>query len=198
MRRRPMLPLLLACLATPPNRPARAMPDRDDSLDLAALMIRMSAVKERHESFREVRRLAALEFPLILTGTLHYWRPARLEKRTESPERETLMVDGDRVELTLGNEPTQHLDLARAPELRVLVDAFRAPLAGDLAALRRSFQVEVTGTPEAWLLVLQPIEQWAARMLREIRLGGVDAAVRETVWLQANGDEHRMLTKPLP
>lgn len=192
LSRRSLLPLLLGSSAVLPARAAAA------PLDLATLMHRMAAVAERHQSFREERLLAALSFPLILTGTLHYWRPVRLEKRTEVPEREILMVDGDRVELTQGNDPTQHLNLHRMPELRVLMDAFRAPLAGDLAALQRSFLVQASGTLDAWQLILQPLEARAARLLREVRLGGIGTDVRETLWLQANGDQHRMQTKALP
>lgn len=203
LRRRAALPLLLSCLAVP--RAARTQPAPEGEapaeatpLDLEALMARMAAVPERRESFREERRLAALQFPLVMTGTLRYRRPARLEKLTETPQPESLVVDGDRVELTPGNEPTQFLDLARTPELRALVDAIRAPLSGDLAALRRSFAVRATGTPSAWLLELQPREPRAARFLHEVRLTGSGTNVRETLLVLANGDVHHMLSRPLP
>lgn len=192
-RRRSVLGLLGA-LAAPSAGSAAA----GDALDIAALMQAMAAVPERHERFREERRFAALSFPLVLTGTLHYWRPDRLEKRTEAPEREVMRVDGDRVELTVGNEPTQHIDLGRAPEMQALVSAFRAPLGGDLATLRRHFRVDGSGTLDQWLLVLQPIERRAARFLREVRLGGIGAAMRSTVWLQGNGDTYAMQIEPLP
>jgi hypothetical protein len=198
MRRRPVLSLLLSCLAAPWTARAQPAPVEDAPLDLEALMARMAAVPERHEAFREERRLAALNFPLVMTGTLHYRRPAHLEKLTETPQPESLVVEGDRVELTPGNEPTQILDLARAPELRALVDAVRAPLSGDLAALRRSFAVRATGTPDAWVLEMQPLEPRAARFLRAVRLAGSGTNVRETLLLQANGDVHHMLTRPLP
>ena len=71
-------------------------------------------------------------------------------------------------------------------------------LSGDLAALRRSFTVRASGTPAAWVLKLQPVEPRAARFLREVRLAGSGTNVRETLLLQANGDVHHMLTRPLP
>ncbi|HYZ34502.1 MAG TPA: LolA-related protein [Crenalkalicoccus sp.] len=188
----------MGCVAAPSVLPPRAAAVASDVLDIAALMQAMAAVPERHQRFREERRFTALSFPLILTGTLHYWRPSRFEKRTETPERELLKVDGDRIELTVGNEPTQHIDLGRSPEMQALVNAFRAPLSGDLATLQRYFRMEGSGSPERWLLKLQPLEPRAARLLREVRLGGVAAEVRSTVWVQGNGDEYAMQTEPLP
>lgn len=160
-------------------------------------MARMASVPERHESFREERWLAALSFPLIVMGTLRYRRPARLERLTETPQPESLVVDGDSVRLTVGNEPTQFLDLGRVPELRALVDSVRAPLAGDLAALRRSFAVRATGTPAAWQLDLRPLESRVARFMREVRLAGIGTDVRETLLVLGQGDTHRMATRPL-
>lgn len=194
-RRRSLL--LMGCVCAPAVLPPRAAAAANDVLDIAALMQAMAAVPERHQRFREERRFTALSFPLILTGTLHYWRPNRFEKRTETPERELLMADGDRIELTIGNEPTQHIDIGRTPEIQVLVNAFRAPLSGDLAKLQRYFSVEGSGSPDRWLLKLQPLEPRAARLLREVRLGGVAAEVRSTVWVQGNGDEYAMQTEPL-
>lgn len=190
--------LVMGCIGAPAVVPPRGATAAGDVLDIAALMQKMAAVPERHQRFREERRFTALSFPLVLTGTLHYWRPNRFEKRTETPERELLTVDGDRIELTVGNEPTQHIDLGRTPEMQALVNAFRAPLSGDLAKLRRYFRVEGSGNLDRWLLKLQPLEPRAARLLREVRLGGVSAEVRSTVWVQANGDEYAMQTEPLP
>ena len=68
---------------------------------------------------------------------------------------------------------------------------------GDLAKLQRYFRVEGSGSPDRWLLKLQPLEPRAARLLREVRLGGVAAEVRSTVWVQGNGDEYAMQTEPL-
>lgn len=189
--------VLAVCLAAPAlMRPGSAFGD-GDVLDIPALMRAMAAVPEHHQRFREERRFAALNFPLIVTGTLHYWRPDRIERWIEAPEREVLAVNGDRIELTIGNEPTQHISLGRAPEMRVLVNAFRAPLSGDLATLRQTFRADGTGGPAGWMLRLQPLEPRAARFLREVRLSGVAAEVRRTVWMQGNGDEYVMQTEPL-
>jgi hypothetical protein len=163
-----------------------------------ALMARLAAVPERRAHFEEEKRLAVLDQPLRSTGRLLYRRPDHLEKITVSPEPESLVVDGDRLVLTRGQEPPRVVDLAAQPGLRALVDAVRGPLAGNLAALRRSFAVTASGTPSAWHLVLLPTDPAAARMLARVEVDGTGDTPREVDIRQANGDEDRMLIEPLP
>lgn len=161
-------------------------------------MARLAAVPERRARFQEEKRLAALDQPLRSTGRLLYRRPGRLEKITEWPEPERLVVDGGQLVLTQGQEPPRVVDLAGQPELRALVDAVRGPLAGDLAALRRSFTVTASGTPAAWRLVLVPTDPAASRLLARVEVDGGGDAPREVAIRQADGDEDRLLIEPLP
>jgi hypothetical protein len=181
-----LLPLLRA--------PSRA----ETPLDIPALMARLAAVPERRATFREEKRIAALTDPLLSTGTLLYQRPGRLEKLTTWPEQESLVVDGDRVVLTAGNDPPRVLPLGADPGLRALVDAFRAPLAGDLAALTRSFRVQGGGSPAAWQLDLTPINPAVARFLRGVRVAGAGAELRAIAVTQANGDEQNLTIEARP
>ena len=155
-------------------------------------MARLAAAPERRATFREEKRIAALTAPLVSTGTLLYRRPGRLEKLTNWPEREALVVDGARVTLTAGNDAPRVLPLSADPGLRALVDAFRAPLAGDLAALSRSFRVQGDGTPAAWQLDLTPASPAVARFLRGVRVAGAGDELRAITVLQATGDEERL------
>ncbi len=186
-----LLPLLAPSLAAQPAAAAEA-------LDLAALMAGLAAVPERRATFQETRRFAALEQPLLSTGHLLYRRPGYLEKTTDWPQPESLVVDGARLVLTLGNEPPRVLDLDGQPELRTLVDAIRGPLAGDLAALRRAFAVTASGAASAWTLELVPLEPRAARLLRRAQVSGRAAEVGAVLLVQANGDEQQMIIRPLP
>ena len=185
-----MLVLLASCCL-----PARA---RGAELDVAALMARLAAVPERRAAFRETRRFAALDQPLESTGRLTYRRPGYVEKLTTFPEPERLVMDGDRLVLTTGNEPPRVVDLGSQPELRVLVEAIRGPLAGDLAALRRAFSVRADGTPDAWRLELAPLDPRAGKLLRRVAIAGTGAEVTEVLTVQANGDEQRMTITATP
>ncbi len=155
-------------------------------------MAKLAAVQERRAPFREQRRFAALNEPLLSTGTLFYRRPDYLEKNTIWPQPERLVVDGDRFVLTEGNDAPRVVDLGAQPELRTMIEGMRGPLAGDLAALQRSFTVQAGGTLASWTLDLTPRDPAALRLLRLIRLAGGDDVVHD-LWLeQANGDEQWM------
>lgn len=159
-------------------------------------MAALAAVPERRATFQETRRFAALDQPLISTGRLLYRRPATLEKTTDWPQPESLVIDGSRLVLTAGNEPPRVLDLNSQPELRTLVDAIRGPLTGDLPALRRAFTVTATGTTADWTLDLVPLDPRAARLLRRAQVSGHGNEVGAVLLVQANGDEQRMTIRP--
>ncbi len=161
-------------------------------------MAGLAAVPERRATFQETRRFAALDQPLLSTGHLLYRRPGYLEKTTDWPQSERLVVDGGRLVLTAGNEPPRVLDLGNQPELRTLIDAIRGPLAGDLTALRRAFTVTASGTASAWTLELVPVEPRAARLLRQAQVSGSAFEVGAVLLVQANGDEQQMTIRPLP
>ena len=158
-------------------------------------MARLASVPERRASFREQRRFAALDTPLDSAGTLSY-RKGYLEKDTTWPQPERLVVQGDRLILTSGNEPPRVIDMAMVPELRTLVDAIRGPLLGDAAALRQAFHATTGGTMAAWTLDLTPRSPAAAKFLRGVRLQGHEDQVDRLAITQANGDEQVMTITP--
>lgn len=134
--------------------------------------------------------------PLVSTGTLLFRRPGRLEKVTEAPAPETLVVEGNQVVLTIGNEPPRVVPPGAAPGLDAMIDAFRAPLAGDLPALQRAFGVAGTGSPAAWQLDLTPTDPAVARLLRHVTVAGGGDQVRRITVTQANGDTQDITVEP--
>jgi hypothetical protein len=200
------LALILAFIAGPaaqvaaqPNPPqGTPTPETaaDHPIQLTDLMTMMAAVPERRAIFQEEKRFAALAEPLLSTGHLIYRRPGHLEKITDAPQAEKLIVDGDHVSLSVANSPTQVTDLSTQPELRVLVEAMRGPLAGDTAALERAFKVAVRGTRSAWRLDLTPIDPRAAKVLSAVRISGSGPTMREVLLIQANGDTQYMSITP--
>lgn len=161
-------------------------------------MARLAAVPERRAAFREERRMAALTEPLVSSGRLTYRRPSYLEKDTTWPQPERLVIDGNRVVITAGNDPPRVVDLGSQPELRGLVDALRGPIGGDLPVLQRGFRLSLEGSDAAWRLELTPTDPRAARVLRVVRIQGAGADPREITVTEANGDEQRLLIEPLP
>ncbi len=180
-------------------QPRTLAPDRaadDAPIGLADLMAMMAAVPVRRAVFHEVKRFAALAVPLESSGHLLFRRPGHLEKITDSPQAESLVVDGERVSLTEADGRTRVIDLGTQPELRSLVEAMRGPLAGDGAALERGFKISLTGTRAAWQLDLTPIDPRAARLVAAVHITGSGSNMREVLVVQANGDTQDMSIDP--
>jgi hypothetical protein len=159
-------------------------------------MARFSAVPERRARFTEEKRLAALTTPQRSTGQLLYRRPSYLEKDTDGFDGERLVVDGNRLVLTEGQEAPRVVDLAAHPEALALVDSIRAPLAGDLSALQRTYSITASGTLSEWRLVLQPRNPAAASLVARVSVSGGSDGPREVLIEQANGDSDRLLIAP--
>lgn len=157
----------------------------------------LASAPARRATFTEEKSLAALSAPLYSRGTLSYRRPDHLEKLTLAPRREALVIDGDRLTLTEGDAAPRRIDLAAQPALRPLVEALRAPLAGDLPALRRGFVVQSTGMPAAWRITLTPRAE-AAKLLDEVVLDGGGDAITRIALRQANGDRQVLAIAPQP
>ncbi|MBS0642040.1 MAG: hypothetical protein JSS43_19415 [Proteobacteria bacterium] len=159
----------------------------------AQLMAQLAAIPERHETFREEKRLAALNRPLLSEGQLIYRRPSYLEKLTILPRKEILLVQDDQLTLTGPDGSPRELSLASRPEIGVLVDAVGGTLSGDVRRLQRSYTVHPSGTLQDWQLALVPIHPRVQEMLRQIVIRGSGPAIRSVLTEQTNGDAQIML-----
>ena len=166
-------------------------------VDLKGLMAALSAVRESRASFREEKALASLTQPLVSEGTLVYVAPGHLEKRTLTPVREEIVVDGDSLTFAKPDENLRRtIVLDREPEMRSLVEAVRSTLAGDLTTLKQHYYVGLAGTMEAWRLTLSPVDQRVTRFLREVRIEGSQAQLRTVETIEPDGDTSRMTIEP--
>ena len=165
---------------------------------LALLARNLAAVPERRARFTEERRFAVLETPLHSHGSLLWRRPDLLEKRTEAPELEVLRITGSRVEVIAAGRTPVAIDLASQPQLRILAEALRAPLAGDLAALESLFEVTLSGGPASWRLRLVPRSRRSREAVALLDIEGVLAEPRRVFVLLPNGDQQIMQIEPLP
>jgi outer membrane lipoprotein-sorting protein len=158
---------------------------------------RLMAELARHGSgtvrFSEVKTSALLKAPIASSGTLTYAAPARLEKHTRTPRDERLVVDGDSVvvERAARNERFE-LRLADYPAVRASIESIRGTLAGDLAALRRHYRVELEGTWPDWRLHLLPSDPELAELMQKVVIGGRGAQVTRIELLETSGDRSVM------
>jgi hypothetical protein len=162
---------------------------------LEALMRRLAAVRADEVAFAEEKAIPELDLPLAATGTLRWRAPDRLEKRTEWPIREVLRIEGDRLTLERPDQGVRRsLSLDQSPEIRPLVEAIRASLAGDLATLRRHYEIAMEGTPEAFRLTLVPLSTRVLAAVQRIVLAGRDARILEIDTQEGGGTTRLRIT----
>jgi outer membrane lipoprotein-sorting protein len=161
-------------------------------------MTRLASFPERHATFREEKYLAALDHPLRSEGRLYFRRPGHLEKTTTAPRPESLVVDGETLTVTRPGTAPVALQLPDQPELEALVDAVRAPLAGDLALMRRHFVVSAEGSLQVWRITLRPGDPGRRHLVQRILVDGNGDDIITIRVEQANGDTQIMQVTEAP
>ena len=157
------------------------------------LMQDLGKVRSASARFVERKHLAILTAPLESSGTLTYVAPDRLEKHTLAPRAESMVLE--RGQLTLESaEPKRHrtLRLDDYPVIGVFVESIRSTLAGDLALLRRLYEVALEGDERKWRLVLKPLDPKMAEVVSEIRIGGSRDWIGSIEFLEPGGDRSVM------
>lgn len=188
--------ILLAALAASLARAA------DPPLALEPLMAALARNGPGTVRFAETKTSALLKAPIESSGTLTYAAPSRLEKRTLAPRDERFAVDGETVVVEMsarnaGEKRRLELRLGDYPAIRAFVESIRGTLAGDLAALRRHYRVELEGTWSDWRLHLLPSDPQMAELVLKVVIGGAGGEVRRIEILEASGDRSVMtITKP--
>ena len=165
----------------------------DPPLTLDRLMAELARHGPGTVRFTEVKSSALLKAPIESSGTLSYTAPARLEKHTRSPRDERLVVDRDTVVIeSAARKERLELRLADYPAVRASIESIRGTLAGDLAALRRHYRVELEGTWSEWRLHLLPSDPELAELVHKVLIGGSSARVQRIEILEASGDRSVM------
>jgi hypothetical protein len=139
----------------------------------------------RFTEMRESRWLAA---PIESSGTMRS-NAMMLEKRVERPRPETWRILSDRMQVTApGSDGVKEVMLDRAPAAAALADALRRVMAGDLEALNKDFQLELSGDEREWTLQLTPRDPDVARQLKQISLQGAGRRLAVIVIQESQGD----------
>lgn len=160
---------------------------------LVDLMRSLQAVKSSRARFVERKELAILTEPLESSGTLVYRAPGRLEKHTLVPERESMVLENGRLVLENAERGWRRsFALHEHPVIWAFVESIRSTLAGDLATLRRFYDVELEGSELDWRLLLRPREPAMKTVVDEIRIGGSGSWISRIEILEAGGDRSVM------
>lgn len=158
---------------------------------LDRLMKLLAQRKHGQVSFTETDYLAILDRPMKSSGMLVYDAPDHLEKRTLKPKKESLVLDGDQLTVQRGHR-TYHVQMSAYPQVAPLVDAMRDTLAGNEAALRRVFNVGLTGSLAAWRLRLEPLDKSVSLSVRRVEIEGERDQIHSVEILQVDGDRSVM------
>ena len=198
---------LIALAAGPaPAQPARPAPPAaaapapgaaaaQSELTLESLLARIGGRKEQQARFVEKKYLALLDAPVESSGTLRYRAPDRLEKNTERPVKESLMLDGDQLVIER-NGRRRSLPAAQLPGVAALVGGLRDTLGGDAEALRRVFKVVLQGGASSWQIDLLPSDVTVAQLVTRVTLRGREDRLLEVETLQADRDRSVMTLAP--
>ncbi|MBA4327456.1 MAG: acyltransferase [Polaromonas sp.] len=178
--------LLLALLGTP------AMA----AWDITQLMQGLAQNKSGRASFVEKKYIALLDKPVESSGELLYTAPDRLEKRTFKPRPESMLIESGTLTVER-NKRRMTLRLQDYPELVAFTESIRGTLAGDVAALRRIYNLDLEGNEERWTLVLRPVETRMLDVVQRIRIGGSRAEVKTIEIEQTDKDRSVMVIAPL-
>jgi len=155
--------------------------------DLDRLMSALAQRKHGHVTFVEEKYISMLDKPVKSSGELLYDAPDRLEQRTLSPKRETLVLQNGVVTADRGRRHYV-LDLRQYPQIVPFIESIRATLAGDRAALERVFRLSFSGTFDSWTLTLAPLDEKLAHTIRQIDIEGTQAAIHKVQIQEADGD----------
>lgn len=166
-------------------------------LALESLLARIGGKPSREARFTERKYLAVLDAPVASSGLLRYVAPDRLEKITEAPVKESMLLEGDRLVLERDGR-RRTATAAQFPGVAALVGGLRDILAGDAAGLRRMFKVVVQGDAGRWQVDLLPSDHEAARLVSRVTLRGRDDRLEEVETLQADGDRSVMTLSERP
>jgi hypothetical protein len=165
---RRLLPLMTALLAATPAA----------ALDADTLIAKLARPAPASIAFTEVRVSPLLREPLVISGELEFSGPGSLDRHVRKPYHEDTSIRGESVRVEREGEQSRSFALKRAPELRGLLAGFSSLLSGDVAGLKRSFEVQTQGTEQAWTLQLVPLDARARKRLQKLEIVGHDAIPR--------------------
>jgi Outer membrane lipoprotein carrier protein LolA-like len=159
------------------------------------LMTALAARGSADATFTEQRYVPVLDAPVQSSGTLRFVAPDRLEKHTLLPRAESLVLTGDQLTLLQGPR-TRRLALTDLPDNGLAINSLRGTMAGDLAALRRGWNVTLFGERRIWTLSLTPLSAAVAQYIETVLIEGQQDRIDRIEIRQADGVRSVMQIKP--
>lgn len=137
--------------------------------------------------FVQTKTMAALKRPLVSTGRMLLSSEHGVAWFVETPVRAGYVISEQRLTEMDAQGTPRAREATDVPGLAQISRTFQAMMSGQLDALRDSFDVQVTGTPTRWEMVLSPRQRQTAAFLSRLQLSGGRHVDRVTI-VEANGD----------
>ena len=195
---RPILRILLLALAVLAAAPAFADPPAPTGWGLPQLLAGMRGVNSTTAHFSERKFDRLLKQPLLASGTLIYVAPDQLQKETLDPVPSRLTLSGDNLTVVTPDGKTRVISLSEYPAFGALIESARATLAGDGPKLARYYTPTLSGTAQAWSLLLVPRDDRLRAILTSIRIQGAANAILAIETQEHDGDRTEMTITPDP
>lgn len=160
-------------------------------IDMPSLMRLFAASKSIKAEFVERKFLRVLDTPIESRGDLLFQAPNRLEKRTQQPRAENLVIEGNKVSIERGSFK-RSMSLDEFADMASLVQSLTATFRGDQVGIEQYFNWQLTGTAAKWQLVLKPKSRKLFVLLSEIRLSGIEDYVHTVETTLTDGDRSLM------
>ena len=164
--------------------------------DLDALMAGMARVHGESAHFVELKYVRMLTAPIRATGTLTYTAPDKLEKITLTPAPETIRLDGGTLTGMRADGEEFSVDIGSHEDVAALVEGIRSTLAGDLATLRRYYEIAFSGDRDQWRIDLKPKTGRVREKVVRIRVQGRGTAIGAILVEEKDGDRSEMTITP--
>lgn len=179
---RPVIKTLLLVIAIAIVLPAGAV-----ELSLLTVFRGLADSSPSSSRFVEQKKIAEFEAPIESTGELTYQAPSRLEKRTLSPDPETLILDDD-VLIVQRGDFRREIAVADMPAVGAFVASLRGFVSGDLVSVQQGFSLRISGDPESWVIDGKPVDAAVKRIVESIQVKGSGDSLRVFAVVLTNGD----------
>lgn len=159
------------------------------ALDLETLLGGVAHTERRTVTFEETRTIAGMTKPLLSRGQLIHEPGGRLIKRIETPRRETAILDEDRLTiLDADDTEVATIDLWMQRDLQLVFTGLQAVFSGDVAALRKAFDIRISGDSGRWRLELTPKPDEGDLRLESVVVSGNARKIADFAVRERNGD----------
>lgn len=138
-------------------------------------------------AFVETRESPWLAQAVETRGTM-VAKPGSLEKRISGPREEVWRLLEDRVEVVTAGDARKQILFSQSKAVAVLSDTLRRIVIGDLAALERDFNIDVSGDANSWTVRLNAANADIARVIEHAELQGAGGEVRTIVIVDRQGE----------